>query len=134
MTSEEDVFESAIALPEAERIAYLDNVCAGDPESRRRIEALLQSHEVRGFMDDRGPRSKTILTSMEPGADAWRLHSAAPMGKEDEGVVRRISIPGELTPGPHILAISVHNTAQPGSGLRLGGVTLVELAPSGTSK
>ena len=50
---------------------------------------------------------------------------AAAMGKEDEGVVHRYPIPGELAPGPHVLAISVHNTAQPSSDLRLGGVTLV---------
>ncbi len=36
----------------AERAAYLDDACAGDPNLRRRIEALLQSHATVGdFLD-----------------------------------------------------------------------------------
>src|SRR5262249_55612357 len=32
----------------AERAAYLDEACAGDPDLRRRVEALLKAHPARG--------------------------------------------------------------------------------------
>ncbi len=52
MNSEEEIFEHTVALPAAERAAYLDSACAGQPELRRRVESLLRSHEVSGFMQD----------------------------------------------------------------------------------
>ncbi len=51
MNSEEELFEHAAALPQAERAAYLDSACAGQPELRGRIDSLLRSHEVTGFME-----------------------------------------------------------------------------------
>jgi serine/threonine protein kinase len=54
--SEETIFETALSKTEpAERIAYLDAACADDPELRRRIEALLRSHEQAGGLLDRPP-------------------------------------------------------------------------------
>jgi serine/threonine protein kinase/tetratricopeptide (TPR) repeat protein len=51
--SEETIFETALSKTEsAERAAYLDAACAGDPELRRRIESLLRSHErASGLLD-----------------------------------------------------------------------------------
>ena len=40
-----------------------------------------------------------------------------------------LTLPGELPPGDHILAISLHNYGSDSSDLRLGHVTLVELEP-----
>jgi WD40 repeat protein/serine/threonine protein kinase len=51
MNTEEEIFEAAAALPAAERPAYLDEACAGQPELRARIEALIRSDEVTGFME-----------------------------------------------------------------------------------
>ncbi len=46
------VLNAALELPTAERAAYLDGVCAGDPALRQRVEALLEAHEQAGsFMD-----------------------------------------------------------------------------------
>src|SRR5262245_37838821 len=55
--SEETIFETALSKTEpAERAAYLDAACAGDPELRRRIESLLRSHErASGLLDRPGP-------------------------------------------------------------------------------
>ncbi len=53
MNPDEEIFAAAAALPAAERAAFLNEACAGQPELRARIEALLQSHEVTGFMEDR---------------------------------------------------------------------------------
>ncbi|HMP15785.1 MAG TPA: hypothetical protein PKD72_02080, partial [Gemmatales bacterium] len=41
--TEETLFELARNTPEAERAALLDRACAGQPELRARVEALLQA-------------------------------------------------------------------------------------------
>lgn len=51
MNSEEELFEAATALPEAERAAYLEKACADQPEQRARLEALLRSHDTVDFME-----------------------------------------------------------------------------------
>jgi hypothetical protein len=43
---EEAIVEAALALPLTERPAYLDRVCAGKPDLRQTIEALLRAHEL----------------------------------------------------------------------------------------
>src|SRR5215469_4042069 len=40
-----EIFTEAIQLPDEERIAFLDRVCAEDQELRCRIEALLRSND-----------------------------------------------------------------------------------------
>jgi serine/threonine protein kinase len=49
--NEETIFAEALALPEAERAAYLDVVCVGQPELRERIEALLQAHDAGSLLN-----------------------------------------------------------------------------------
>ena len=44
LKDEETLFAAALRLPGAERRAYLDRACAGDPLLRRRLEALLKSY------------------------------------------------------------------------------------------
>jgi len=47
--TEETVFTAALEKTgPAERAAFLDEVCGGDPGSRRRVEALLHSHAGAG--------------------------------------------------------------------------------------
>jgi WD40 repeat protein len=47
--SERAIFFAALDRDDqAERAAYLDEACAGDPELRRRVEALLRSHATAG--------------------------------------------------------------------------------------
>jgi serine/threonine protein kinase len=50
MNSEETIFAAAAELPPERRAAHLDEACAGQPEVRARVEALLRSHEDTGFM------------------------------------------------------------------------------------
>jgi tetratricopeptide (TPR) repeat protein len=54
MNPDEEIFETAAEVPDTERAAYLDKACAGQPELRARIEALLRADEATGFMDDCG--------------------------------------------------------------------------------
>jgi eukaryotic-like serine/threonine-protein kinase len=47
------LFAAAVALPPAERAAFLERQCAGDPSMRQRLEALLRAHERAGHLLDR---------------------------------------------------------------------------------
>src|SRR6516225_5009894 len=50
------VFSAARQLPAAERAAYLDQTCAGDPALRQRVEELLRSSEdAEGFLQEPAP-------------------------------------------------------------------------------
>lgn len=40
-----ELFEAALARDASERVAFLDRVCADDPDMRQQVEALLASHE-----------------------------------------------------------------------------------------
>jgi hypothetical protein len=71
--------------------------------------------------------------NMESGPDAYLLAAKSKV-EEDKAVVLRIALQRNLEPGPHVLAISVHNTAQRSMDLLLGGVTLVETLPSPKTK
>ncbi len=57
MIEEPEIFKVAAALPEAERSAYLDAACSGHPEVRARVEELLRSHDVSGFMEAQAAES-----------------------------------------------------------------------------
>jgi serine/threonine protein kinase len=57
MNSEEEIFAAASALPAEDRAAYLDKACAGQPEMRARIEALLRSCDATGSRD----RDTTVI-------------------------------------------------------------------------
>ena len=62
------IFDAAIELPPERRAAYLHEACAGDEESRRRVEALLCAHESAGtFMDSPAvaPRQEAVPIKSE---------------------------------------------------------------------
>jgi len=47
-----DLFADALALPRAERAAFLDRVCGGDSQKRARMEDLLAANdEAQDFME-----------------------------------------------------------------------------------
>src|SRR5438552_6441714 len=53
MDREVAVFSAARRLPAAERVAYLDEACAGDAALRQRVEdLLLAGEEAGGFLRD----------------------------------------------------------------------------------
>src|SRR5688500_2920254 len=50
--SEESIFAAALERPGAEaRAAFLAEACGDDVELRCRVEALLESHEAKGFLE-----------------------------------------------------------------------------------
>jgi serine/threonine protein kinase/tetratricopeptide (TPR) repeat protein len=64
----EQIFTEALAKPTAQaRAAYLDIECAGDPELRRRVEALMAAHESAGdFLPLPDPNVTQPITSESP--------------------------------------------------------------------
>jgi len=48
-----EIFEVAVALPPAERSAYLDRVCDGNDSMRQAVQSLIKSHEETGNFVDR---------------------------------------------------------------------------------
>ena len=53
--NEETLFNEALAKPAAERAAFLDAACAGQPQLRAAVEALLAAHERSGNVLDEPP-------------------------------------------------------------------------------
>ena len=55
-SSQEELFERAIALPPADRTAWIAAACGPDVPLRRRLESLLRAHdEAQGFMESPPP-------------------------------------------------------------------------------
>ncbi len=73
--SEETIFVTALEkTAPAERAAYLDGACAGDPDLRRRVEALLQAHEQSGDLLDPPAQDPGPSTHFDVGsAVVWPL-------------------------------------------------------------
>ena len=59
-----EIFTEALALPRAERAAYLERACEGDGDLRRKVEALLEGHEHVGDFLEHSPQT----TSLQAGS------------------------------------------------------------------
>ena len=69
--SEETIFLAALdKCDAAERSAYLDEACAGDPALRQRVEALLRSHDEAGPFLERPALARVGETQTAPGGPA----------------------------------------------------------------
>jgi serine/threonine protein kinase/tetratricopeptide (TPR) repeat protein len=68
------VFSAARRLPAAERLAYLNQTCAGDAPLRRRVEELLRASEEEPAAEaqrpERTPATSTVTLSGTPGEKA----------------------------------------------------------------
>jgi eukaryotic-like serine/threonine-protein kinase len=79
-------FEAMEKDDRAERAAFLEEACAGDPELRRRIEALLKSHATAGdFLDI--PAAEQLRAGSGMSADRGRTDAGlAPPERPEDGV------------------------------------------------
>src|SRR5262245_29153261 len=103
--SEEALFLSALEKKEpAERAAFLDAACAGNPALRERLEALLRSHEdPDSFLD--GPA----------------------LPRQGETSDEALGLPGESVPGDETLTF-LAPPHEPGSLGRLDHYEVLEVA------
>jgi len=71
---------------------------------------------------------KEVARSNIVGEDSYRLTASEVIEGAEATSIRNFLIGGELPPGEHVLAISLHNSSAASSDLRIGEITLVELA------
>jgi eukaryotic-like serine/threonine-protein kinase len=87
---EEALFEAALRLPTEQRAEYLGQVCGGEANLRRRVEALLAAFErAGGFLKEPAvPHSTPSLTQVEkPGDRIGRYKLREKIGEGGCGVV-----------------------------------------------
>ncbi|MES1167178.1 MAG: serine/threonine protein kinase, partial [Pseudomonadota bacterium] len=91
--SEETLFANALTYPTADRAAYLDQACTGNPALRSRVEALLQAHATaRSLLQgSHGLAVRTALsvttTAEEPGTMIGRYKLLEKIGEGSFGSV-----------------------------------------------
>jgi serine/threonine protein kinase/tetratricopeptide (TPR) repeat protein len=63
---EETLFHEALTKPPRERAAFLEAACAGQPQLRAAVEALLAAHEQSGSLLDRPPAERGQAADSDP--------------------------------------------------------------------
>jgi eukaryotic-like serine/threonine-protein kinase len=76
--TEESLFHEALAKPLGERADFLAAACAGQPELRAAVEALLAAHEASGNPLDRPPAELDQTIDSRPNLASPRAAAAPP--------------------------------------------------------
>ena len=86
--SEETLFHEALARPPDERAAFLDAACAGQPQLRAAVEALLAAHAASGHPLDRpAPAPPALTGAYTPELEQGPTASYVPQGAEPGAVI-----------------------------------------------
>ena len=57
-----ELFDQALERPEAERLSFLENACAGEPEVLQEVSRLLNAHvESASFLESRPTNRSTRI-------------------------------------------------------------------------
>jgi serine/threonine protein kinase len=83
--NEETLFQEALSRPPEERAAFLEEACAGRPELRAAVEALLAAHEKSDNILDKPPAQTVDSGTGQAGADATRDHTPEPSNASSAG-------------------------------------------------
>ncbi len=106
--TEETLFHEALSRPPAERAAFLDTACAGQPELRAAVEALLAAHDTSDLLG-------------KPLAGTEATVDSAP-------AARRGDATGEFTPAPagakHTSAAAAATPATEHGGMLAAGAVI----------
>src|SRR5687767_10968844 len=84
------LFNTALQLPAEQRAAYLDEVCEGDVELHRRVEALLQAEQRAGaFLDEPAAEVSPFVRGLSrQNLDAIVQRPVAPFEKPGDRIGR----------------------------------------------
>jgi serine/threonine protein kinase/tetratricopeptide (TPR) repeat protein len=119
--TEETLFQEALCRAPAERAAFLEQACAGRPELRAAVEALLAAHEKSGNVLDRPPAEVGPTVDSGPGEpDPGATGAHTPQPAAAPGAGRGSADPVQLT-----TTADYRPDAQPGAVIA-GRYTLVE--------
>ena len=100
--TEETLFHAALAKSPAERAAFLEAACVGQPQLRAAVEALLAAHEASGSLLDKPPRDLAESSDSDPGAgkqDATSDHTPQPAAAPPHPDVRTADYRPDFEPG-----------------------------------
>jgi len=95
--TEETLFHEALAKPPAERAAFLGQACAGQPQLRAAVEALLAAHEASGSLLDRPPVELARTVDSDPAQPEPAPPHLAPTGDHCPKVEPGAVIAGRYT-------------------------------------
>src|SRR5262245_55245502 len=99
--TEESLFHEALAKAPAARAAFLDQACAGQPELRAAVEALLAAHAASGHPLDRpAPAPPALTGAYMPEPEQEPTVSYVPQGTEPGAVIAgRYTLVGKIGEG-----------------------------------
>jgi len=88
------IVDALLAMPPEQRGPYLEQACAGDPQLRQLVEAMLEAHEQGGLLLDRpvaplskGTAAPSLFPSEKPGDRIGRYKLLQQIGEGGCGVV-----------------------------------------------
>src|SRR5437879_2038840 len=94
------VFNTALQLPAAQRAAYLDEVCEGDVELHRRVEALLQAHtEAGAFLENPPTGAPPPLRAPYPHDLNAAIHLSAALAEKEGDRIGRYKLLQQIGEG-----------------------------------
>jgi serine/threonine protein kinase/tetratricopeptide (TPR) repeat protein len=103
------IFDSAAEMPAGERIAYLDAACAGAPEVRQRVEALLQAYENAGsFLESpAADAALTVATSSNAEVIGTRIGPYKLLQQIGEGGMGTVYMAEQVEPVARRVALKI---------------------------
>ena len=88
MNRDDEIFADALEIPEAEREAFLERACAGDPAQRARVEALLRGlGRVPAILASPATQQITVAPDEKPSDKIGRYKLLEKIGEGGCGVV-----------------------------------------------
>jgi len=88
LNRDDEIFSEALDLPVAQRDAFLDRACAGDPAQRARIDALLTGYAAaEGFLEQPLVEPPALVPEAKPGDVIGRYTLLKKIGEGGCGIV-----------------------------------------------
>lgn len=107
-------------IPENRKTGYLRHKFTTKTELKDLVISMQRDDGVVIYLDGK----EVGRDNVSDGADSYNLMAVKSIAGEAETAVVEIKLTGNLAPGEHMLAISLHNRPGGGSDLRIAAITL----------